>query len=444
MKEKSFLPLINSKLGIPELNAMQHKMLEAASIPGDVMLLSPTGSGKTLAFSLYLLKLLKSPSKRTQAVIIAPTRELVQQIYGVIRPLVPDYKVTSLYGGHSTADEVASLSVTPDIIITTPGRLLDHSNRGNVELLDIGILILDEFDKALELGFEKEMSKIIGRMKNRNRMILTSATEMDVLPEFVKPSHLTRYSFIEQNKNPHRRLRIHRIDSDEKDKLDTLRKLLLELMPTGTERTIVFVNYRESAERIASGLRKLGADPGIYTGALEQLDREKALALFNNGTRPLLITTDIAARGIDISEVKNIIHYHQPLTETSYIHRNGRTARVNASGDAYVLIGPDEDIKDFITFDDIRYLSAPQDNKFHVSPIATLFISAGRKEKISRGDIVGFLTKQGLLKAADIGHIDLYDHYSLVAIPRASVQELIPLITPLKLKGKRYKYSIVK
>lgn len=444
MREKEFLPLVSSRLGIEELNPMQRQMLQAASTPGDVMLLSPTGSGKTLAFLLFILKMLKAPCDRVQAVIIAPTRELVQQIYGVARQLMPGYKLTALYGGHDTADEQASLSVTPDVVVATPGRLLDHSKRGNIELLDVSYLVLDEFDKALELGFEKDMARIVGRMKNLSRLVMTSATELDLLPDFIHPRDLRRFDYLAQGKELRRRLRVHRVDSDERDKLDTLRRLLIELMPTGTERTIIFVNYRESAERVAASLRKLGADPGLYTGALDQHDREKALALFNNGTRPLLVTTDLAARGLDISEVKNIIHYHQPLTAESYTHRNGRTARVDALGDAFVLIGPDEDIRDFIRFDDTRYLGDNTSARIPASPTATFYISAGRKEKISRGDVVGFLTNQGGLPAAAIGTIDLFDHYTLVAIPRAEAGELLKVITPLKIKGRKPRYSIVK
>lgn len=444
MREKEFLPLVRQRLGIEELNAMQRQMLEAVAKPGDVMLLSPTGSGKTLAFLLFLLKLLKAPCQRVQAVLIAPTRELVQQIYSVARQLVPGYKVTVLYGGHDTGDEEASLNVTPDIVIATPGRLLDHSKRGNIELLDVSYLVLDEFDKALELGFEKDMARIVGRMKNLSRLVLTSATPLASLPDFIRPKDLRRFDYLGEGKELRRRLRVHRVDSDVRDKLDTLRRLLLELMPTGAERTIIFVNYRESAERVAESLRKLGADPGLYTGALDQHDREKALALFNNGTRPLLVTTDLASRGLDISDVRNIIHYHQPLTAESYTHRNGRTARVDATGDAFVLIGPDEDVKEYIQFDDTRYLGDNPDGRIPASPVATLYISAGRKEKISRGDVVGFLVNQGSLPAKEIGAIDLHDHYTLVAIPRIEAKRLIVDIAPLKIKGRKPKYSIVK
>lgn len=444
MREKEFLPNAKEVLGIEELNKMQRQMLEAATTPGDILLLSPTGSGKTLAFMLYVLKLLKAPSGRVQTVIIAPTRELVQQIYGVARKLAPGYKVTALYGGHSVADEEASLTAVPDIVVATPGRLLDHSKRGNIELLDVRLLVLDEYDKALELGFEKDMTKIVGRMKNVSRKVLTSATELPALPPFISSSNIRRLNLLCAGKELRGRLRIHRVDSDARDKLDTLRRLLLEVMPDGDERTIIFVNYRESAERVAESLRRLGADPGLYTGALDQHDREKALALFNNGTRPLLVTTDLAARGLDISEVKNIIHYHQPLTAESYTHRNGRTARVDARGEAFVLVGPDEDVKEFITFDDSRYLGDDADRNIPASRISTIYISAGRREKISKGDVVGFLTNQGGMQSSDIGHIDLFDHYTLVAVKRSEAAKVLQTVAPLKIKGIKPRYSLVK
>lgn len=443
MREKEFLGNVESRLGISKLNDMQQQMLQAATQSGDVMLLSPTGSGKTLAFLLYVAKLLKPSTGRVQTIVIAPTRELVQQICDVARKLLPGYKITALYGGHDVADETASLSHTPDIVVATPGRLLDHSNRGNIELLDVRLLVLDEFDKSLELGFGKEMVKLLGRMKNISRKVLTSATEMEHIPDYVKLQTPQRHSYLARNRQLHRRLRVHRVDSDSRDKLDTLLRLLSELMPTGKERTIVFVNYRESAERVAEGLRKLGADPGLYTGSLDQHDREKALALFNNGTRPLLVSTDLAARGLDIAEVRNIVHYHQPLTAESYIHRNGRTARVEADGDVYILLGPEEDLKEFIEIDDTRY---PAVETAHIPPsgVATLYVSAGRKEKLSRGDIVGFLTNQGRLAASEIGIIDLHDHYTLVALPSDVAAEVLLRVAGQKIKGRKTRWSIVK
>lgn len=438
MREKEFLPLMAEKLNISELNDMQKKMMESASSAQDIILLSPTGSGKTLAFILPMLKMMKAPTGRVQAVVIAPSRELVLQIAGIIRQIAKGFKVTALYGGHKVEDEVNSLSITPDIIVATPGRLLDHINRRNIDVLPTRLLVLDEFDKSLELGFETEMKKIVNRLKNVSRTILTSATDIDVLPDFLQLKEPLRLDFTGKG-NVRSRLRVHRVDASGKDKLETLLSLLQNISTdSAPERSIIFVNHRESAERVAQYLKKNGVDAVLYHGALDQIDREKAVAMFNNGSRPVLVATDLAARGLDIEKVANIIHYHQPLAADTYTHRNGRTARVDAVGDVWLLIGPDEDVKEYIDFDDTRHLDSSLQPSLK-SGLTTLYISAGKKEKLSRGDIVGFLVKAGGLGPDQIGKIDVYDHYSLVAVPSAGSYELIEKLRTEKIKGTRRK-----
>lgn len=444
MREKEFLPLLKEKFNISELNEMQKKMLQISSESRDIILLSPTGSGKTLAFILPMLKMLKAPTGRVQAVIIAPSRELVMQIAGIIRDMARGYKVTALYGGHKVEDEVNSLIIVPDIIVATPGRLLDHINRRNVDVLPVRILVLDEFDKSLELGFEDEMKKIISKLKNVSRTILTSATDLAVLPDFLSLTEPSKIDFLSANKKLRKRLGVHRVDSDEKDKLSTLQALLATLHKKAAEgdRSIIFVNHRESAERIYQFLVKNGYPATLYHGGLEQNEREKAITLFNNGSRPVLVATDLAARGLDIEKIRNIVHYHQPLTEETYTHRNGRTARVDAEGDIYILVGPDEDVKEFVDFDDDFYPDysekAPE-----TTGMETIRFSAGRKEKLSKGDILGFLVKTGGLEPSEIGKIDIFDHYSLAAVDAAKVRDLLDRISKEKIKGKRQKIELL-
>ncbi len=444
MREKEFLPLVSGKLGIEELNPMQMRMMRAASEGRDIMLLSPTGSGKTLAFILPMLKMMRPASGRVQAVVIAPSRELVLQIAGIVRAIAAGFKSTPLYGGHKVEDEVNSLRAGTDIIVATPGRLLDHIERRNVDVLPTRILVLDEFDKSLELGFEKEMKKILSRLKNVSRTLLTSATRAEVLPDFLKLNNPIMMDFLGGNEELRRRIRVHRVDSDANDKLDTLVTLLDNLAyEAGVyERSIVFVNHRESAERTMGYLRKRKITAVLYHGALDQRERETAVALFNNGSRPVLIATDLAARGLDIVGVRNIIHYHQPLTEETYTHRNGRTARVSAEGDIFVLVGPDEDVRDYITFDTTRYLD-PDRRYVSDTTFETLYFSAGRREKLSRGDIVGFLVKKGGAEPSQIGKIDVYDHYALAAIDAACVGQLLAQVRGKKIKGEKRIISLV-
>lgn len=444
MREKEFLPLIESKLGISDLNEMQKRMMETASEKRDIMLLAPTGSGKTLAFILPVLKTLKPASGRVQCIVIAPSRELVIQIAEVFRSIASGYKVTVLYGGHKVEDEVNSLKVTPDIIVSTPGRLVDHIHRRNVDVLPVRILVLDEFDKSLELGFEDDMRKIVGRLKNVSRNILTSATRADVLPEFLKLENPLEINYLADNRRLRGRLRVNKVEASGKDKLETLLALLRNIRDASAclDRSIIFVNHRESAERTAEFLKSRGVDCILYHGALDQRERETAVVAFNNGSRPVMVATDLAARGLDIEGVRNVIHYHQALTPEAYTHRNGRTARVEEEGDVYVLVGPEEDVREFTEFDRQTHLDTAVESPLK-SGLATVAINAGKKEKLSKGDVVGFLVKECGLEGHEIGRINVFDHYTLVAVPADKAREIVRKGNVGKLKGARRKFSLI-
>lgn len=444
MREKEFLPQIKTRLGIEELNQMQRRMLAAGTEGRDLILLSPTGTGKTLAFILPVLKMLRPSTGRVQAVVIAPSRELVMQIAGVFQKIGAGMKTTPLYGGHKFEDEENSLKAGCDIVVATPGRLLDHLKRRTFEALPTRILVLDEFDKSLELGFEEEMRKISNRLKNVSHMIMTSATRADVLPEFLKLNNPLTLDYLGENRNLRGRIRVHRVDTDSNDKLESLRVLIDNIWADGEagERAIVFVNHRESAERVAAYLEKQGYPAVLYHGAMDQRDRESAVARFNSGSRPILVATDLAARGLDIREVKSVIHYHQPLSPDAYTHRNGRTARVEADGDVYVLIGPDESVKDYVGIDDARWLD-PEKTAGPAPRVETLYIGAGKKEKLSKGDILGFLVKQCGLEPSQIGAIDVRDHYSLTAVRDADMAKLLAAAKAGKIKGSRRQVSIM-
>lgn len=444
MKEKELRSNLLDKEGIETLNPMQEEMLRRASEKKDIILLSPTGSGKTVAFLLPLFKMLKEPTGRVQAVVIAPSRELVLQIARVASRIGGKYRTVPLYGGHKVEDEVNSLGVTPDIIVATPGRLLDHAVRRNVDLLPVRILVLDEFDKSLELGFEDEMHRIVKRMKNVSRFILTSATDAAVLPEFLELQDPVRLNYLSGNRELSRRMKVKSVRSDGKDKLAALHALLADVAcGKPIERTIVFVNHRESAERVYSWLRQKRVDAVLYHGALEQHDRETALAMFNSGARPVLVATDLAARGLDIRGVRNVIHYHQPLTAEAYTHRNGRTARIDETGDVYILLGPDEELKDFAGEAE-GYSPAACGGEITPTGQEVLRISAGKREKLSRGDILGFLIKQAGIPGSGIGKIEVFDHYSIVAVDAADAQSVVRASAASKVKGEKRKITLLK
>lgn len=440
MKEQEILSLINERLGISDLNDLQKSVLKNLKISSSAIIYSPTGSGKTLAFSVTLLKALKNfDTEKLQAVIIAPSRELVIQISDVIRPIAPDYKVTSLYGGHNVADEKNSLQNVPSIIVGTPGRLLDHANRGNIDLTNVRQLILDEFDKCLELGFEEEMRKLLKKMPNLSRKILTSATILNEIPDFVNLTDYVTLDFLESAENPNERTTIWQVKSEEKDKLAALRTLLY-CIPQG--KTIIFANYRDAVSRIYQNLKDNQISAGIYHGALEQMDREKAIAMFNNESYPILVSTDLGSRGLDIKEVKNIIHYHLPVSQESYTHRNGRTARVDKTGDVYILTHHDEQLPDFVTIDETFNLPEKCEQKSIVNRNSTLYFKAGKKEKISKADIVGFIANNSQITPNEIGVINVYDHYALVAIPKQKAKTAVSQLLKAKIKGKKIRIEI--
>ena len=440
MKEQEILSLINERLGISDLNDLQKSVLKNLMISSSAIIYSPTGSGKTLAFSVTLLKALKNfDTEKLQAVIIAPSRELVIQISDVIRPIAPDYKVTSLYGGHNVADEKNSLQNVPSIIVGTPGRLLDHANRGNIDLTNVRQLILDEFDKCLELGFEEEMRKLLKKMPNLSRKILTSATILKDMPDFVNLIDYVTLDFLESAENPSERTTVWQVKSEEKDKLAALRTLLYSI-PQG--KTIIFANYRDAVSRIYQNLKDNQISAGIYHGALEQMDREKAIAMFNNESYPILVSTDLGSRGLDIKEVKNIIHYHLPVSQESYTHRNGRTARVDKTGDVYILTHQDEQLPDFVTIDETFNLPEKCEQKSIVNRNSTLYFKAGKKEKISKADIVGFIANNSQIAPNEIGVINVYDHYALVAVPKHKAKTAVAQLLKAKIKGKKIRIEI--
>lgn len=419
---------------------MQLAMQEAAAQYNNIVLLSPTGSGKTLAFLLPLLQTFKKEAKETQAIIIVPSRELALQIESVFRKMATGLKVTTCYGGHKREIEENNLIEPPVLIIGTPGRLADHIRRGNITTHSIHTLVLDEWDKSLELGFAEEVSFIIGNLTGIRKRILTSATSAVAVPDYIGLTDAHQLSFLpEEAQKP--MLEITQLRSKEKDKINALFNLICS---TGGRSTIVFCNHREAVERAHAQLSEKGIVCTFYHGAMEQRDREVALAKFRNGSINILITTDLAARGLDIPHIRYIVHYHLPATEDVFTHRNGRTARMEASGTAVLLIGPDESLPAFIdqnipTIELIENAPLPDKPKW-----TTLFIAAGKKDKVAKVDIVGFFAQKGGLKAEDIGLIEVKDFFSFVALRRHHVSHVLQLIKTQKLKGKKVKIDVAK
>lgn len=432
---------IGERLGIARLNEMQQAT--SAIAPGSrSLLLAPTGSGKTLAFAIpFLLSLRKPQGDEPVGVIIAPTRELVLQIFEVVRTLAtPDFKTAALYGGHDMRAEQASLGGKPEIIVATPGRLLDHLHRGHISLFAVESLVLDEYDKSLELGFHDDMRAIVGRMRNLSTLILTSATAAADVPDFIATDGLRRYDFTKEGA-PEPEIEFFRLASADTDKLETLDRLLRR---NQGRKTIVFLNHREAAERVYNYLRSQRFPVGLYHGGLEQQDRERALILFDNGTTPVLVSTDLASRGLDIGGVDNVVHYHLAPTPESNTHRNGRTARMGRSGRAFYIISSADKVPPFIPAGTDYRLEGDDPEAVHRSATATLFFNAGKKEKISRGDIAGFLMQKGGLARDEVGKIDVKDHCAYAAVPADKARATVELLAPHKIKNTRVRVTQLK
>jgi superfamily II DNA/RNA helicase len=436
-----WVPPLLKNVDIAELNPMQRATLEAHATHAHLMLLSNTGSGKTLAFLLPLVPLLQQAGNTSVAMIVAPSRELALQIESVFKSMKLGLKVSCCYGGHKIEIEENNLRQPPALLIGTPGRLADHIRRGNLTTQTIVSLVLDEFDKSLELGFQEEMAFIIASLPNLKNKILASATTIAIMPEFVGMENAVTLNFLRNEPVSEAKLAVQLLRSDDIDKLESLFKLICWL---GDRSTIVFCNHRDAVERTSQWLKKKNILNVYYHGSMEQRDREAALCKFRNGTSNVLITTDLASRGLDIDNIRYIVHYHLPHNEAAFVHRNGRTARMDASGTVILLLSPKETLPLYITgeVDEIELpaeLLLPEKPKW-----TTIFIAAGKKDKVNKVDIVGFLTNKGQLKKEDIGLIEVKDFYSFVAIRKLRASHALHLMSNEKIKGKKVKMAVAK
>lgn len=428
---------IFEKLQIQDMNQMQKSIYKASENDTDVVLLSPTGSGKTLGFLFPVLRNLKSDVKGIQALILVPARELALQIEQVFKAMGIDFKVSVAYGGHDKKIEINNLTEAPAVLIGTPGRIAYHLKNENFDPSTIQTLVLDEFDKALELGFQEDMDFIISSLNHLNQRILTSATAMDEIPKFTGLENEKIINFLKLgDKKPD--IQLKKVMTIPEEKLDTLFSLICKI---GNKRTLIFCNHRDAVDRISELLREKGIARETFHGGMEQDERERALLKFRNDSARILITTDLAARGLDIPEVESIVHYQLPPKEDAFIHRNGRTARMNAKGFAYLIMTEDENFP-FIKNDTPEESVSGFGRVPERTPNQTIYISAGKKDKVNKVDIVGYLIKKGGLEKDDIGLIEVKDTTSYVAINRKKTVELLKKLANEKLKGKKVKMEI--
>lgn len=429
------------KLSVTALTPMQEAALYAFRDANDVILLSPTGTGKTLAYLLPLIERLKVGVAGVQAIVIVPSRELALQIDSVIKAMALPWKAMSVYGGRPAMDEHRSMKgICPSIIIGTPGRLNDHLTKGNIDARGIEVLVIDEFDKCLELGFQAEMQEVIEKLPSVRQRYLTSATDLAEVPTFTGVRRPVKLDYIPATSG-NEKVSTYIVHSDCKDKLQTLYRLLCTL--EGGQ-SIVFCNHRESVDRVGEYLCSQKLAHEAYHGGMEQEVRERALYKFRNGSSNILVSTDLAARGLDIPEVQHIIHYHLPGSEDAYIHRTGRTARWNAEGSSYLILHAEEHAPAYLEGQTMEYVLPERAGRPQPPQWSTLYIGRGKKDKINKVDIAGFLYKKGALTREDVGAIDVHDYYAYVAVRRSKVRQLLTLVGGEKIKGLKTKIEVAK
>lgn len=422
-------------LGIEALTPMQEEMLDGVRKHDSLVLLSPTGSGKTLGYMLPVVEAMQSAPVPTVLVLV-PSRELAIQTQGVATRLCRDTKAYACYGGRPAMDEHRAMrSLSPQMVIGTPGRVLDHLQKCNFDSSQIDTLVIDEFDKSLELGFRQQMADILALLPSVRKRILLSATDSPEIPSFVGAGRVHRMDYLADTDADYAdRISQYLLRSPEKDKLETLGRLLCSL---GSTPSIVFLNYREAVDRVYQFLHKAGFCVSAFHGAMEQKDRERALFRFQSGCANVLVSTDLAARGLDIADVQNIIHYHLPMNSEAYIHRNGRTARWDRQGASYLILGPEETLDKLDCLTDMVEMEVPSTYNVPSSRWETLYIGRGKKDKVNKVDIVGFLSKTGGLSREQLGMVTVFPQWSFAAVERTCVPSLMARIKGQKIKGQK-------
>lgn len=447
--------------GVAELNFAQptpvQQLVLAPTLEGqDVAGQAPTGSGKTAAYGLAVLQQVDVTSATMQALVLVPARELVMQVRDALRALgkhLPNLRVAGYYGGHAMREEVKGLQQMPHVVVATPGRMLDHLERRTIIPNRLKVLVLDEADKLLELGFQEEMATIISRLPQRRQTLLFSATMPDQVLALVR-KHLTRPRVLNVGGSNATTLpeslvlRGHVLSAADQKPAALFQ--LLNAPDAG--RALVFANTRDRVEELTRFLRGRGLAAEALHGKMLQPERDKSMMKLRNGSATVLVATDVAARGLDVNELDTVVQFDPPHDTDTFQHRAGRTARAGATGTAHLLVTPPEQQKiqqwpaaKTVAWKGLR--PAPLPNALPKAPrpsTVTLHVSAGKSEKISRGDLAGAFVSVGGLEREAVGRIEVFDHHSFVAVPEAQAEEVLARMQGAKVKGKKVKVALIR
>ncbi|MDO7876756.1 DEAD/DEAH box helicase [Hymenobacter sp. ASUV-10] len=446
-------------LSFTEPTPVQTLVLPAVLDGQDVAGQAPTGSGKTAAYGLAILQQVDVALPQVQAIVLVPARELVLQVRDAIKSLgkhLPNLRVAGYYGGHAMRDEVKGMQEhqLPHIIVATPGRLLDHLERRTFIPNQIKSLVLDEADKLLDLGFQEEMATIISRLPRRRQTLLFSATMPDKVLNLVR-EHLTKPRVMnaggeQEGSRLPENLTIHgHLLAAENQKPAALYHLVSQ---PEAGKSLIFANTRDRVEELARFLRGRGLLADALHGKMLQPERDKAMLKLRNGSIHILVATDVAARGLDINDLGTVVQFDPPHDADTFQHRAGRTARAGATGTAHLLLTTPEQhkIQPWPVTSSVQWarLTPPPLPAALPKPprpsTVTLHVSAGKREKISRGDLAGAFVSLGGLEREAVGRIEVFDHYSFVAVPEEVAAEVQARMDGAKVKGKKVKVAVVR
>ncbi|MDQ6954637.1 MAG: ATP-dependent RNA helicase DbpA [Mariprofundaceae bacterium] len=455
-------PFSNLKLqagilqNLASLNYTMMTPIQAESLPHiltgkDVIAQSKTGSGKTAAFGLGLLENLDITTLHTQALVLCPTRELADQVARELRKLarnIANVKIITLCGGMPMYSQQASLRYGAHIIVGTPGRIEDHLKRGTLKLNQLQILVLDEADRMLEMGFQLALDSIVKKLPEQRQTLLFSATfqkkTQAIAKRMMRQPITVKVAVSHDNKNIAQCF----YQVEHKNRLEALRLLLLQQQP---ESSIVFCNTKRETEEVTNALIYAGFSALALNGDLEQRERDQAIIRFANRSISILVATDVAARGLDIDALDLVINYelaHEPETHT---HRIGRTGRAGKQGLAYSLFGTTDNYKMTVLSDYLQQniqASPLPSSKFlketaKKAAMTTLQISGGKKHKLRPGDILGALTADNDIAGAQVGRINIMDQWAYVAVNRTIVSLAVNKLGSGKLKGRSFRISVI-
>ena len=426
-------------LGYTDMTPVQAQSLPPMLEGRDVIAQAQTGSGKTAAFGLSLLQALDADTIRLQALVLCPTRELADQVSKAIRKLaanIPNVKLLTLCGGMPLGPQLASLTHDPHIVVGTPGRVQEHLKRGSLHGGGIKVLVLDEADRMLDMGFAEAIDDIIGRIARHHQTLLFSATypdEIRAVSQRVQKDPIEVTVAVPADGKPAIEQRFHEVEPAQKP--DALAQLLAG--ERGGQ-ALVFCNMRREVDAVAQELDRRGFSALALHGDMEQRDRDEVLVRFANHSCAVLVATDVAARGLDIAALPLVISYdiaHDPETHT---HRIGRTGRAGEAGLAVTLCTPRERPKATnieetngapLPWRPLK-IAPPRGKTLHLAPMKTLVIDAGRQDKLRPGDI---------LDAKDIGKIDVFATRAYVAITRALADKALERLRAGRIKGRNFR-----